>query len=110
MKKILSFLFAWCLAASLQLHAQAPKTADQKAQETVDKLKTELALTDEQATKVKTITVEKINKVTAAHKKIGADKNRLKAANQQIQEEWENQLKGIVTEEQYKKYLASKGY
>jgi predicted S18 family serine protease len=88
---------------------KSPMTAEQKADEAVTKLKTELALSDDQVTKVKAITVEKINKVTAAHKKIGADKSRLNSANKQIYDEWEVKLKTILTPDQYNKYLASKG-
>jgi ABC-type transporter MlaC component len=99
--------FTFSYAQSNQ--TKAPMTADQKADEVVAKLKNEIGLTNEQLPKVKAITVEKINKVTAAHKKNGADKTRLQSANKLILEEWESQLKGIITEEQYKKYLTNKG-
>ena len=108
MKKIfLLFMLSFGITYSYA-QTKSPMTADQKADEVVAKLKSELALTDEEVPKVKVITVDKINKVTAAHKKNGADKSRLQSANKLIQEEWETQLKGIVTEEQYSKYLASK--
>jgi protein CpxP len=113
MRKIF-FLFVFLLGfTAIQAQTNQTKsmmTAEQKADETVTKLKTELSLTDDQVTKVKAITVDKINKVTAAHKKNGADKSRLQAANKLIQDEYETQLKGIVTEEQFNKYLASKGH
>ncbi|MDB5272512.1 MAG: hypothetical protein JWO58_879 [Chitinophagaceae bacterium] len=112
MKKLF-FLLLLCIgmtnAYAQTNQSKSPMTAEQKADEAVTKLKTELALTDDQVTKVKAITVEKINKVTAAHKKNGADKSRLNSANKQIYDEWEAKLKGILTEEQYSKYLASKG-
>jgi protein CpxP len=88
--------------------AQSPMTPDQKADETVNKLKTEIALTDEQIPKVKEITVERITKVTAANKKNGADKQKLQFDNKRIFGEWETKLKGILTEEQYAKYVQSK--
>lgn len=113
MKKLffLLILCAGFTVAQAQTNQQkSMMTAEQKADETVTKLKTELSLSDEQVTKVKAITVEKINKVTAAHKKNGADKNRLQAANKLIQDEYETQLKGIVTEDQFNKYLTSKGH
>ena len=101
------------MASATFLHAQQgqPKsqlTPEEKADETVAKLKTDIALTDEQTPKVKAITVDRINKVTAAHKKYGADKQRLQAALKLIFDDWEAQLKIIVNEEQYKKYLATK--
>jgi hypothetical protein len=105
-KLILSLSF---LLFTLVAMAQAPMTADQKAEETVSKLKKDIALTDEQVPKVKAITVDRVVKVTAAVKKNGADKQKLQYANKQIMEEWETKLKGIVSEEQYSKYLASKG-
>ncbi len=88
--------------------AQSPMTADQKAEEAVTKLKTELTLTDEQIPKVKAITIDRITKITAAKKKNGADKPRMQSDSNRIFSEWETQLKGIVTDEQYSKYLASK--
>ena len=104
-------LFVSIQAAQAQTtQTKSMMTAEQKADETVTKLKTELSLTDDQVAKVKNITVDKINKVTAAHKKNGADKSRLQAANKLIQDEYETQLKGIVTEEQFNKYLTSKGH
>jgi periplasmic protein CpxP/Spy len=97
------------LAGLTAAHAQSNQqksmvTAEQKTEENINKLKTELTLTEEQIPKVKAITMDKINKVTAAHKKSGADKNRLQAANKLIQEEYETALKEILTEEQFKKY------
>lgn len=88
--------------------AQAPMTADQKADETVSKLKIDLSLTDEQIPKVKAITVDRITKITAAKKKNGADKPRMQADSNKIFAEWETQLKTILTEEQNAKYLNSK--
>ncbi len=88
---------------------QAPVTADQKAEEVVTQLKTDLILTDDQVPKVKAITVDRINKVTEARKKYGADKQRIQSANKLIQTDWENQLKGIVTMEQYNRYVETKG-
>lgn len=107
----LILLFVGIEAAQAQTNQpKAMMTAEQKADESVNKLKTELSLNNEQVTKVKVITVDKINKVTAAHKKNGADKSRLQAANKLIQDEYETQLKGIVTEDQFNKYLAMKGH
>lgn len=107
MKKVLVTLFFFIAYASLQ--AQAPVTAEQKADEAVAKLKNEIALTDEQIPKVKAITLDRINKVTAATKQCGKDKQKLSFANSKINSEWETQLKAIVTPEQFNKYLANKG-
>ena len=57
---------------------------------------------------IKTITVDRITKVTAANKKNGADKQRLQFDNKRIFEEWETKLKEILSEEQYAKYVQSK--
>ena len=96
------------LLFSTLVFAQAPVTAEQKAEETVTKLKTDLALTDEQVPKVKTITVDRINKITAAKKKNGADKPRMQADSKRIFEEWQTQLKGILTEAQFSNYSSKK--
>lgn len=113
MKKLFFLLILFVSFQAAQAQTNQPKqmmTAEQKAEENVAKLKTELGLTDEQVPKVKAITVDKINKVTAAHKKNGADKSRLQAANKLIQDEYETSLKGILTEDQFSKYLSSKGH
>jgi len=113
MKKIFLLLIlcvGFTVAQAQTTQQKSMMTAEQKADESVARLKTDLSLTDDQVAKVKVITVDKINKVTAAHKKNGADKNRLQAANKLIQDEYETQLKGIVTEDQFNKYLSSKGH
>ena len=110
MKKIF-FLFVFLLGAvvvSFGQTVQAPVTSDQKAYEVVTKMKSALSLTDDQAPKVKEITVDRIQKVTEARKKYGADKTRIQSANKLIFDEWETKLNGILTLEQYSKYVESK--
>jgi hypothetical protein len=93
------------LLVAQQKPALTATSAEQKADEIVSKLNTSVGLTDEQLPKVKAISVERIEKNTAAFKKIGPnDKARLSAASKMNLTEWETQLKGILTEEQYKKY------
>ncbi|HSZ24437.1 MAG TPA: hypothetical protein VK766_01900 [Cytophagaceae bacterium] len=111
--KNLCFLFLFLSAISICHAQQAPvksaQTPEEKADEIVAKLTNELSLTGEQIPKVKAITIDRINKVTAAHKKNGPDKQRLQAANKLIFDEWETQLKGILTADQYSNYLSGKG-
>jgi hypothetical protein len=108
---ILSFLF---LFGSVVLFAQqkpalSNTSPEQKADEIVQKLNSSVSLTDEQIPKIRTISIDRVNKNTAAFKKIGPnDKARLQAANKINLEEWETQLKGILTEDQYNKYLQSR--
>ncbi len=106
---VLMLLIGSATYTNAQNQPKSQQTPEEKADEVVAKLKTDIALTDEQAPKVKAITVERINKVTAAQKKHSADKPRLQNARKLIFEEWETQLKGIVSEDQYNKYLATKG-
>ncbi len=112
MKTILLSLLLTFISIGMQAQQKATlskATPDQKADEIVAKLKTDLGLTDEQVPKVKAISLERINKNTEAFKKIGPnDKARLLAANKKILGEWEAQLKGILTEDQYNKYLGTK--
>jgi len=107
--KHLVFLIALVAGFTFAYSQGAPQTADQKADEVVAKLKNDIQLTDEQVPKVKTITLDRINKITDATKKYGKDKNRLNAAKTKIFNEWETQLKSTVTEDQFKKYLGTKG-
>jgi len=109
MKKIILALFLLISGYSYGQQAKSQMlTPEQKADETVTKLKSEITLTDEQATKVKTITVDRVNKITANHKKYGSDRVRIQAANKMVMDEWEGQLKTIVTPEQFEKYLSTK--
>lgn len=108
MKKLI-FVFAVLLGFGLSSFAQtAPVTADQKAETVVTKMSNDLTLTEDQIPKVKGITLERINKVTDAVKKYGGDKNRVQAASKLAFGEWENQLKGILTIEQFNKYVETK--
>jgi hypothetical protein len=110
MKKLtilLVFLLSTIVLSKAQT-LQAPVTADQKADEVVNKMKSALSLTDDQTPKVKEITVDRIQKVTEARKKYGADKTRIASANKLIFDEWETKLKGILTLEQYNQYVESK--
>lgn len=108
MKKLI-FVFALLIGVGFSSFAQtAPVTAEQKADEVVAKMKNDLSLTEDQVPKVKGITLQRITKVTEAVKKYGGDKNRIQAANKLTFSEWENQLKGILTVEQFNKYVESK--
>ncbi len=112
MKTILLSLFlTFCLATvfAQQKPTMSSMTAEQKADEIVAKLNTNVNLTQDQLPKVKAISLERVNKNTAAFKKIGPnDKARLLATNKSILAEWEVQLKGILSEDQYNKYLQTK--
>ncbi|HVD96585.1 MAG TPA: hypothetical protein VNB90_00180 [Cytophagaceae bacterium] len=110
MKKLV-FLFAILLGFTVAAYSQtvqAPVTADQKADQVVSKLKDNLSLSDEQVTNIKGITLNRIAKVTDARKKYGADKQRVQSASKLAYDEWENQLKGILTTEQYNKFIETK--
>jgi hypothetical protein len=106
---LIMLAFVSVVVNAQQKPTMSPVTPDQKADEIVAKLKTDVALTDDQIPKVKAISLERINKNTAAFKKIGPnDKARLLAANKSVLAEWETQLKGILNEDQYNKYLLTK--
>lgn len=100
------FLIGSIVVMAQQKPAMSNKTPEQKADEIVAKVNERVGLTDEQLPKVKAISIERVNKNTAAFKKIGPnDKARLTAANKLILDEWEIQLKGILTEDQFAKYI-----
>jgi hypothetical protein len=109
MKKLVLIIMFVATCMGVSYAQKAPVTAESKAEEVVAKLKTDLNLSEDQVGKVKAITVERINKVTAAVKKYSPDKNRVQAASKLVLEEWETELKGLVSDEQFSKYLATKG-
>lgn len=86
-------------------------TPEERADKVSNRMKTELGLTDDQATKVKAITLTRATKMAEIRTKAkteGADKTALKAERKATHQAWEADLKGIVSAEQFAKYQAKK--
>ena len=84
------------------LHAEH-KDPNKRAEKRVEKWKSELSLSEAQATKVKAALVTKITKIQAL--KEAADENKVdKAERKAINTAFETELKSILSSEQFTKY------
>lgn len=121
MKKVIFMIALVLFSVSLQAQNNAEKgktkdktqkaknlTPEEKADKITNRLKTELTLTEEQTPKVKQATLNRINQVTAAKTKAGEDKKVFGQERKKIFQSWETEMKGILTEDQYKTYLVKK--
>lgn len=122
MKKVI-FLLALIVSVGT-LHAQQTKSKtkekdnkgqtkkyasqDERVNKVTDDLKTNLKLTDDQTSKVRTITLNRVKQVSDAKKSFGADKAGFNKERKTIFQGWETELKGIVTADQYAAYLVKK--
>jgi protein CpxP len=81
---------------------------DERVNEVTGKLKTDLKLTDDQASQVRAITLNRVKQVSDAKKSFGEDKKGFNQARKTIFQGWETELKSIVTADQYAAYLVKK--
>lgn len=103
--KAMTAVFAMVLAFTVSASAQ-DRSAN-SAQKLTDKLKTELSLNDEQYNKVLEINKVYSDKTTEARKN-STDRAVTATAVKGFNEERETKLKAVLTEDQYKTYLANK--
>ena len=104
--KAMVSVVAIVLAFTLNASAQEQSTAD-AAKKTTDIMKTELSLTDVQYKKVLDINTVFTDKVAEARKS-STDKKQTAQVVKGLKEEKENTLKTVLTDDQYKLYLAKK--
>jgi hypothetical protein len=95
------------LVLAFTMNASAQDRAASGAQKMTDNMKTELKLTDEQYGKVLEINKSFAEKASEARKST-TDKAVAKEAVKGHNEERETKLKAVLTEEQFKTYLAKK--
>jgi heme/copper-type cytochrome/quinol oxidase subunit 2 len=95
------------LVLAFTVNASAQDKAANGAQKMTDNMKTELKLTDVQYGKVLEINKNFTDKASEARKST-TDKKAAKAAIKGFNEERETKLKAVLTEEQFKAYLAKK--
>jgi hypothetical protein len=98
-----------CISSLLCVQAQqtTTSTTDQKVEKMMNSITTICHLTPDQVTKVKPIMVEFVNAVTANKEKFGADKDKLKAANEASRNARDTKLAAILSADQQKE-LAEK--
>ncbi len=117
MKKVI-FMIALLVTATFA-YAQQPSgksksskgqslSPEEKAEKITSKLKTELSLTDAQVPKVKQATLTRIKQVATAKTNAGEDKQAFRQEGRKIFQNWEAEMKGILTPEQYTAYQAKK--
>ena len=101
MVSVVALVLAFTMNASAQDHAA------NGAQKMTDGMKTELSLTDAQYTKVLDVNKDFESKRDEARKST-TDRKQVAQAVKSLNEEREANLKNILTEDQYKLYLAKK--
>jgi hypothetical protein len=98
------FLAAFSLVSTVQASAQDnKKEPEERARILTEKMKTELSLTDEQVPKVEAINLKYAKKNSEVRDGGGGRLAKLKSLKAS-QEEKDKEMKGVLTEEQYKKY------
>jgi protein CpxP len=112
MKKFILSLAAVVIAAGAYAHdsAKVKKSPEQIAGKKADKLKTELALSDEQRTQVYAVVLDKVNKTRTVKEKYkdNKDKRAMRAEMKTVQADFDSSMKGILTAEQYTKWQGIK--
>ncbi|WP_291726242.1 Spy/CpxP family protein refolding chaperone [Bernardetia sp.] len=79
------------------------KDPEKRAEKRLEKLKSELSLTDAQASKVKSALVTKMTKMQALKEAAGEERVN-KDERKALHTAFENELKSILSDEQFKKY------
>ena len=88
-------------------HAQQKMTPDQRVQMRMDKMKTELSLTDDQVSKIKPILMDAQQKMTALRNS-GGDPESMKAQRKTIMADSDKQVTALLTTDQQQKYNTMK--
>jgi Spy/CpxP family protein refolding chaperone len=84
-------------------HQRAQLTPDQKADRRIKMMKKNLGITDDQAAKLKPVLVASIQQRDAIKMQPKGAKGAKKQQMQQLQKTTDDQIKGILTPEQYQK-------
>ena len=112
MKKILFLATAFMMFLAVNVNAQqrGPRekmTPEQQATRMVERLNTELKLTDQQQTDLKTWFTESFKKRNEAFQNNKENREDMRAQMQKDREATDAQLKKVLTAEQYKTYKAN---
>lgn len=106
MLSIVAVVFA--VSSFAQDAPKTQKTPEELANKRADKLKTELALSDDQRAKVYAAVLDRITKVRAIRAKYPNNKKGAQKEIKPINEAFQTTLKGILTPEQITKWEALK--
>lgn len=112
MKKILflATAFIMFLAVSVNAQQRGPREKmppEQQATRMVERLNTELKLTDKQQTELKTWFTDSFKKRSETFEKNKENREEMRAQMKKNQDETDAQLKKVLTAEQYKTYKAN---
>ena len=86
-----------------------PAQMEQKRAEKLQSMKTELNLSDAQVAKIRTLQDEKMAQRKANEPKMQAERKAKMDAMKQKRDNWNNEMKQILTPEQYAKWEQKKG-
>ncbi|MDX5348680.1 MAG: hypothetical protein LPJ89_09770 [Hymenobacteraceae bacterium] len=108
------FLIATILAGGIAFSGfaqQQPKKTNKSAEERAElhtkRMQQELGLTNEQAQKLKTINLAHAKEMQEYRKSTEAERNALKEQRKTLHSKHQEQLKSVLTEEQYQKHQAN---
>ncbi|MCS6824848.1 MAG: DUF4890 domain-containing protein [Cytophagaceae bacterium] len=104
------FLIFILVAAYAIAIAQGKKwsdlTPEEKAEKLTNRMKNDYNLSDEQASKVKQLNLERFTKIAAAKRKYTIDqKKEYQQERKMINQQFNQGLKSVLTDEQYQKHL-----
>ncbi len=85
------------------VHAQGRMTPEQRTQNQLDKMKTELSLTDDQVAKIKPILSDRQAQMMKLRND-GADPSTMKAQRKTIMQDADKKITAILTPDQIQKY------
>ena len=111
MKKIL-FLLAFGLAVNISAFAQQGggqrRTVEERVKMTLDRMKETLQITPEQTVKLDSVFTKSFKDMEKARENAQSSGGRMdRETMQKFSKERDEKVKGILTEEQYKKYQAA---
>ena len=111
MKKLIligSSVLMLSIASIAQTSTPTPKSAQERTEKATEKWTKELGLSAEQVEKVKVILMEKNETVDAVKTKkaSGVDKKEYKGDRKEAMDKRDEQMKAVLTPEQYTKYLS----
>lgn len=109
MKQKIMLLLAFALALNISVFAQQGggqrRTVEERVKATIERLTTELQLSKEQQVKLDTVFTTSFKAMQKMREDAQASGNRPdRAAFEKINNERDEKVKGILSEEQYKKY------
>jgi periplasmic protein CpxP/Spy len=91
-----------------QANAKQRKTPEEKAQALTQRMTSNLGLTADQTAKVQAINLDKTQKLAALKTKYAGDRKQGFQEGKAIRQEWDSELKAVLSADQYTKYQQNK--